>query len=215
MTNAECHVYGSGRPGGTPTPVTNELVAANAAFVAARRATQDNGRVEELAGPPARRVAIVACMDARFDVYRAFGIGVGEAHVIRNAGGTITDDVVRSLAISQRKLHTREIVLVHHTRCGMSGFADGDFLVELGQACGIVPPWSPGAFVAGVEEDLRESLRAVRCSPFLMYTDAVRGFVYDVDTGEVVETAESHRTATSEVNPKYANRGPIRNPADE
>ncbi len=158
---------------------TDELVAANESFAAS---FPGGG----LAGPPSRRVAVVACMDARLDVYRALGLGDGEAHVIRNAGGVVTDDVVRSLAISQRKLGTTEVVLVHHTRCGMTTFADDEFAAEIESECGERPPWAPGAF-GDTEQDVRDSLAAVRANPFLPQTDAVRGFVYDVDTGALAE----------------------------
>ena len=158
---------------------TDELVAANESF-----ASSFSGA--NLAGPPSRHVAVVACMDARLDVYRALGLGDGEAHVIRNAGGVVTDDVVRSLAISQRKLGTTEVVLVHHTRCGMTTFADDEFAAELESECGERPPWAPGAF-GDTEQDVRDSLAAVRANPFLPHTDAVRGFVYDVDTGALTE----------------------------
>jgi carbonic anhydrase len=158
---------------------TDELVAANESFAAS---FSGGG----LTGPPSRQVAVVACMDARLDVYRALGLGEGEAHVIRNAGGVVTDDVLRSLTISQRKLGTTEVVLVHHTRCGMTSFADDEFAAELESECGERPPWAPGAF-GDTEQDVRDSLAAARANPFLAHTDAVRGFVYDVDTGALTE----------------------------
>jgi carbonic anhydrase len=159
--------------------VTDELVAANDTFA---RSFSGGG----LPGPPSRHVAVVACMDARLDVYRALGLGDGEAHVIRNAGGVVTDDVLRSLTISQRKLQTTEVVLVHHTRCGMTSFAEDDFVAELESDAGQRPAWSPGAF-SDTEQDVRESLTAVRGCSFLRHTDAVRGFVYDVDAGTLTE----------------------------
>ncbi|MFC5066102.1 beta-class carbonic anhydrase [Actinomycetospora atypica] len=159
--------------------VTDELLAANSTFASS---FDDGG----LPGPPSRHVAVVACMDARLDVWRALGLGQGEAHVIRNAGGVITDDVLRSLTISQRKLNTTEIVLVHHTKCGMATFSDDDFVGELEQECGQRPGWAPGAF-GDTEQDVRESLAAVRSCPFLLHTDGVRGFVYDVDAGTLTE----------------------------
>ncbi|NMO89926.1 carbonic anhydrase [Actinomycetospora sp. TBRC 11914] len=159
--------------------VTDELVAANESFAAS---FSGGG----LAGPPSRHVAVVACMDARLDVYRALALGDGEAHVIRNAGGVVTDDVLRSLTISQRKLGTTEVVLIHHTKCGMATFADDDFVAELESECGQRPAWAPGAF-GDTEQDVRDSLAAVRSSPFLLHTDAVRGFVYDVDSGALTE----------------------------
>ncbi|MCD2197213.1 carbonic anhydrase [Actinomycetospora endophytica] len=159
--------------------VTDELVAANESFA---RSFSGGG----LPGPPSRHVAVVACMDARLDVYRVLGLADGEAHVIRNAGGVVTDDVLRSLTISQRKLKTTEVVLVHHTKCGMATFADDDFVAELESECGERPVWAPGAF-ADTAQDVRDSLAAVRSSPFLLHTDAVRGFVYDVDAGTLTE----------------------------
>jgi carbonic anhydrase len=160
---------------------TDEMLAANKSFA-------EGFDKPDLPGPPSRRVAVVACMDARLDVYRALGLGDGEAHVIRNAGGVVTDDVLRSLAVSQRKLQTREVVLLHHTRCGMASFTDDDFVAELEADTGQKPPWSPGTF-ADTEQDVRDSLAAVRSSPFLPHTDAVRGFVYDVDTGALTEVS--------------------------
>jgi carbonic anhydrase len=161
--------------------VTDEMLAANESFAAG---FTDGGQP----GPPSRHVAVVACMDARLDVYRVLGLGPGEAHVIRNAGGVVTDDVLRSLTISQRKLQTTEVVLVHHTKCGMATFADDEFVGELESACGQKPSWAPGAF-SDTEQDVRDSLAAVRGCPFLLHTDAVRGFVYDVDTARLTEVS--------------------------
>jgi carbonic anhydrase len=161
--------------------VTDELVAANASFTAS---FTGGG----LPGPPSRHVAVVACMDARLDVYRVLGLGDGEAHVVRNAGGVVTDDVLRSLTISQRKLGTTEVVLVHHTKCGMATFDDDEFVAELTADAGQRPVWAPGAFT-DTEQDVRDSLAAVRACAFLPHTDAVRGFVYDVDTGALTEVA--------------------------
>ena len=158
---------------------TDEMLAANRSYAAG---FDRSG----LPGPPSRGVAVVACMDARLDVYRVLGLGDGEAHVIRNAGGVVTDDVLRSLAVSQRKLATREVVLLHHTRCGMATFTDDEFVAELEADTGRKPSWAPGTFV-DTEQDVRDSLTAVRSSPFLPHTDAVRGFVYDVDTGALAE----------------------------
>jgi carbonic anhydrase len=160
---------------------TDEMLAANATFAQGF----DAGG---LPGPPSRGVAVVACMDARLDVYRVLGLGDGEAHVIRNAGGVVTDDVVRSLAISQRKLSTREVVLIHHTKCGMATFTDDEFVAELEADTGQRPSWAPGTF-ADTEQDLRDALATVRSSPFLPHTDAVRGFVYDVDAGTLTEVS--------------------------
>src|ERR1700710_2229771 len=160
--------------------VTDELLANNA-----RYAESFSG---PLPLPPSKHVAVVACMDARLDVYRALGLGEGEAHVIRNAGGVVTDDVLRSLTISHRKLGTTEGVLVHHTQCGMATFADDEFVAELEGDAGQRPAWAPGAFT-DTEQDVRGSLAAVRACPFLPHTDAVRGFVYDVDAGTLTEVA--------------------------
>ncbi|MET9928924.1 MULTISPECIES: carbonic anhydrase [unclassified Streptomyces] len=136
--------------------------------------------------PPARGTAVVACMDARLNPYGILGLAEGDAHVIRNAGGVVTDDVVRSLAISQRLLGTREIVLIHHTDCGMVTFTDDTFRRGIEEETGIRPPWSAEAFpdAAG---DVRQSLRRVTGSPFIPHTDQVRGFVFDVASGRLDE----------------------------
>jgi len=136
--------------------------------------------------PPARGVAVIACMDARLNVYAILGLAEGEAHVIRNAGGVVTDDAIRSLAISQRLLGTREIVLVHHTECGMLGFTDEDFRAAIQADTGIRPPWAPEAF-SDLHGDVRQSIARIKASPFLPHTDAVRGFVFDVATGQLSE----------------------------
>jgi carbonic anhydrase len=139
----------------------------------------------ELPAPPARGVAVVACMDARMDVYRLLGLALGDAHVIRNAGGVVTEDTIRSLAISQHVLRTREVVVVHHTRCGLQGADEAAFAEQVEQATGQRPPWSMRAF-ADVEEDVRASVRLIRENPYLV-ADVVRGTVYDVDTGRLRE----------------------------
>jgi carbonic anhydrase len=136
--------------------------------------------------PPSRQVAVVACMDARLDVYRALGLAEGEAHVIRNAGGVVTDDEIRSLAISQRLLGTREIVLVHHTDCGMLTFTDEDFRASIEQDCGIRPHWHSEAFPE-LEDDVRAQRQRILDSPFIPIKDSVRGFVFDVATGRLSE----------------------------
>lgn len=136
--------------------------------------------------PPSKHVAVVACMDARLDVYRVLGMNAGEAHSIRNAGGVISDDAVRSLAISQRLLGTREIILIHHTDCGMLTFTDDDFKRSILEETGIRPPWAAEAF-ADPAEDVRQSLRRVQASPFLTQTTSLRGFVFDVATGKLNE----------------------------
>jgi carbonic anhydrase len=158
--------------------VTDELLAANA-----RYAESFSG---PLPLPPSRRVAVVACMDARLDVYRALGLSEGEAHVIRNAGGVVTDDEIRSLAISQRLLGTREIVLVHHTDCGMLTFSDKDFRAAIEQEVGVRPHWHSEAF-AEVEDDVRAQRQRILDSPFIPVKDSVRGFVFDVATGKLSE----------------------------
>jgi carbonic anhydrase len=135
---------------------------------------------------PSRRLAIVTCMDSRLDVFAALGLGDGEAHVLRNAGGVVSDDVIRSLAISQRRLGTREVMLVHHTDCGMEKITDEGFRVELEKATGIVPEFPIEAFES-VDDSVRRSLDRVRRSPFIPHRDAVRGFVYDVDTHRLRE----------------------------
>jgi carbonic anhydrase len=135
---------------------------------------------------PSRRLAIVTCMDSRLDVFAALGLGDGEAHVLRNAGGVVSDDVIRSLAISQRRLGTREVMLIHHTDCGMEKITDEGFRVELEEETGIVPEFPIESFQR-VDDSVRESLRRVRHSPFIPHRDAVRGFVYDVDTHRLRE----------------------------
>jgi carbonic anhydrase len=137
---------------------------------------------------PARKLAVVACMDARLDVYRLLGLEPGEAHVIRNAGGVVTDDVIRSLAISQRLLGTTEIALVHHTECGMLTFTDGDFKAAIESDTGIRPPWAAEAF-GDLDGDVRQSIARIKASPFLPLKDSVRGFVFDVATGSLSEVS--------------------------
>jgi carbonic anhydrase len=136
--------------------------------------------------PPSAHVAVVACMDARLNVYGILGLGNGEAHVIRNAGGVITDDEIRSLAISQRLLGTREIILIHHTDCGMLTFTDDDFKRSIQDETGIKPAWAAEAF-GDLEQDVRQSVARIKASPFIPHTDAVRGFVFDVATGKLNE----------------------------
>jgi carbonic anhydrase len=135
---------------------------------------------------PSKRVAIVACMDARLDTRAALGLENGDAHVIRNAGGVVTDDVIRSLTISQRLLDTREVMLIYHTDCGMQTFTDGELKNAIEQETGVRPPFSMRAF-ASLEGDIRESIARIKASPFVIYKDAVRGFVYDVETGRLRE----------------------------
>jgi carbonic anhydrase len=136
--------------------------------------------------PPSKHVAVLACMDARLDVYRILGLQEGEAHVIRNAGGVVTDDEIRSLAISQRLLGTTEIILIHHTDCGMLTFTDDDFKKSIQDEVGIKPAWSAEAF-SDLDEDVRQSLRRIQSSPFITATTSLRGFVFDVATGKLAE----------------------------
>jgi carbonic anhydrase len=135
---------------------------------------------------PSKRLAIVTCMDSRLDVFAALGLGDGEAHVLRNAGGAITDDVIRSLALSQRYLGTREVMLVHHTDCGLEKVSDDGFRAELQAATGVAPAFAIESFT-DVDEAVRQSIRRVRRSIFLPHRDVVRGFVYDVDTHRLRE----------------------------
>ncbi|CUU54606.1 carbonic anhydrase [Parafrankia irregularis] len=138
--------------------------------------------------PPALGVAVVACMDARLNVYGLLGLSEGQAHVIRNAGGAVTDDEIRSLAISQRLLGTREIILIHHTDCGMLTFTDDGFKAQVAADTGIRPPWAAEAFT-DLDEDVRQSIARIRSSPFIPHTDAVRGFVYSVEKGTLTEVS--------------------------
>jgi carbonic anhydrase len=158
--------------------VTDELIAANA-----RYAESFTG---PLPLPPSRQIAVLACMDARLDVYRALGLAEGEAHVIRNAGGVVTADEIRSLAISQRLLGTKEIVLVHHTDCGMLTFSDEDFRSSIESDCGVRPEWHSEAF-GDLELDVKSSIQRILDSPFIPEKGSVRGFVFDVATGRLTE----------------------------
>ncbi|MGH3870825.1 MAG: beta-class carbonic anhydrase [Pseudonocardiaceae bacterium] len=151
-----------------------------------RNASRSSTGLGGLPSPPRLRVAVVACMDARIDPVELLGLQPGEAHVIRNAGGVVTDDVVRSLAVSQRKLGTTEVMLLHHTQCGMVTFTDEDFWCELQEATGLRPTWAVETF-RDAEADVRQSVQRVRRSPFLTATTAVRGFVVDVETGDLAE----------------------------
>jgi carbonic anhydrase len=136
--------------------------------------------------PPAKHVAVLACMDARLNPYGLLGLGEGDAHVIRNAGGVVTDDEIRSLAISQRLLGTDEIILIHHTDCGMLTFTDEEFRSKVQEETGIKPQWSCETF-GDLEEDVRQSIARITSSPFIPNKDSVRGFVYDVETGRLSE----------------------------
>jgi carbonic anhydrase len=157
---------------------TDEYLKNNAAYAA-----QFSG---PLPLPPANHVAVVACMDARLNVYGILGLKEGEAHVIRNAGGVVTDDEVRSLAISQRLLGTTEIILIHHTDCGMLTFTDDGFKRAIQDETGIKPEWAAEAFT-DLDEDVRQSIARIKASPFIPHKDSVRGFVFDVATGKLNE----------------------------
>ena len=138
--------------------------------------------------PPARKVAVLACMDARLNPQKVLGLEEGDGHVIRNAGGVVTDDEIRSLAISQRLLGTEEIILIHHTDCGMLTFTDEDFAAQLEDDTGEKPEWDARSF-GDLEEDVRDSIRRIQESPFIPKTDAVRGFIYEVETGRLREVS--------------------------
>ena len=161
---------------------TDELLANNDAYV------QGFGDKASLPMPPGRKTAIVACMDARLNVYGALGLSEGDAHVIRNAGGVVTDDAIRSLTISQRLLGTEEIILIHHTDCGMLTFHDDDFKQSIEQDTGIRPPWAAEAF-GDVDADVRQSVARIKASPFIPNKSSVRGFVYEVETGKLREVS--------------------------
>jgi len=156
------------------------------AFLANNAAYAESFDKGDLSAPPSRRAAVVTCMDARIETGRLLGLEEGDAHVIRNAGGVVTDDVLRSLLISQRLLGTTEIVLIHHTECGMATFRDDDLKDEIEAETGLRPPFALEAF-ADVEEDVRQSMRRIRACPFIPVKDRIRGFVYDVKTGRLNE----------------------------
>ncbi len=158
--------------------VTDELLANNATYAESFQGP--------LPLPPAKGVAVVACMDARLDVYRILGLNEGEAHVIRNAGGVVTEDEIRSLAISQRLLGTTEIILIHHTDCGMVTFTDDGFKKSILDDTGLRPAWSAEAF-PDADEDVRQSIARIRANPFVPNKDSIRGFVFDVATGKLNE----------------------------
>jgi carbonic anhydrase len=139
-----------------------------------------------LSAPPAKKAAVVTCMDARVNPYGILGLSEGDAHVIRNAGGVVTDDVIRSLSISQHELGTEEIVVIHHTGCGLLTFTDDDFKGKLEEATGERPDWDVHTF-ADLEQDVRASVERVKSSPFIPNRDSVRGFVYEVETGALRE----------------------------
>jgi carbonic anhydrase len=159
--------------------VTDELLRNNEAYA-------ESFEKGDLPLPPARGVAVVACMDARLDIHKILGLEEGDAHVIRNAGGVITDDEIRSLAISQRLLGTREIILIHHTDCGMLTFTDEELKQQIHEEVGMKPHFSMESF-SDLEEDVRQSMRRIQANPFIPHTESVRGFIYEVETGRLRE----------------------------
>jgi carbonic anhydrase len=159
--------------------VTEELLQNNATYA-------ESFEKGDLPLPPARGVAVVACMDARLDVHKILGLEEGDAHVIRNAGGVITDDEVRSLTISQRLLSTREIILIHHTDCGMLTFSDDELKAQIHEEVGMKPHFSMESF-SDLEEDVRQSVARIQASPFIPHKESVRGFIYEVETGRLRE----------------------------
>src|SRR5450755_1283894 len=164
----------------------DELLANNRGFAE----SMPNGHLDVR---PSRRLAIVTCMDSRLNVFEALGLRDGEAHVLRNAGGVITDDVIRSLAVSQRRLGTREVILIHHTDCGMQTLSDDGFLAELQEATGVAPAFAIESFT-DLDADVRQSVLRVRRSAFLPHREIVRGFVYDVDSHRLREVeVKDHR----------------------
>ena len=158
--------------------VTDELLANNAKYTETFEGP--------LPLPPAKHVAVLACMDARINVYGVLGLQEGEAHVIRNAGGVVTEDEIRSLAISQRLLGTEEIILIHHTDCGMLTFTDDGFKKSIQDEVGVKPPWAAEAF-DDLDVDVRQSIARIKNSPYIPKKDSVRGFVFDVATGKLNE----------------------------
>jgi carbonic anhydrase len=160
---------------------TDQLLKNNEAYAAGF----DKG---DLALPPAKKVAVLACMDARLDPAGALGLHEGDAHVIRNAGGVVTDDEIRSLAISQNLLGTEEIILIHHTDCGMLTFTDEQFAEKLQEETGETPAWSAQAF-PDLDGNVRESIDKIKSSPFIPNKDSIRGFVYEVETGKLREVS--------------------------
>lgn len=170
---------GSSRPVTDAASMFDDLLHRNAAFASAF----DDA---DLQVQPLRHLAVVACMDSRMDVFKILGLGNGEAHIIRNAGGVITDDVIRSLTLSQRFLGTRAIALVHHTDCGLQRVSEDEFKAELERELGIKPEWALESF-SDPWNDVRQSIQRLLLTPFLPHKDAIRGFVYDVTTGRLDE----------------------------
>ncbi|WP_084075313.1 carbonic anhydrase [Demequina sp. NBRC 110052] len=158
--------------------ITDELLENNKAY--AEQYTPDRPLA------PARQLAVVSCMDSRLDIFALLGLEIGDAHIMRNAGGVVTDDMIRSLTISQRKLGTREIILIHHTDCGALTFTDDELRNQLLEETGLKPTWTPESF-KDLDADLRQSMERLRRSPFLVDSTQVRGFVFDVHTGQLRE----------------------------
>ena len=165
-------------------------MSATREFIEANRNYARDFSKGDKAMPPAKKVAVVACMDARIETGRLLGLEEGDAHVIRNAGGVVTDDVIRSLAISQRLLGTEEIVLIHHTDCGMLTFRDDDLKARIEEDTGLRPQFALEAF-ADLHDDVRQSIRRIQASPFLPHKDSIRGFIYDVENGQLNEVTDS------------------------
>ena len=161
--------------------VTDELLQNNTAYA-------ESFEKGDLPLPPARGVAVVACMDARLDVHKILGLEEGDAHVIRNAGGVITDDEIRSLTISQRLLGTSEIILIHHTDCGMLTFTDDELRQQIQEEAGIKPHFPMESF-SDLEVDVRQSVARIQASPFIPHKESVRGFIYEVETGRLREVS--------------------------
>jgi carbonic anhydrase len=179
-------------------PSADDLLANNERYVTAHPSPG-------LALEPTRHLAVVACMDSRMDVFAMLGLGPGEAHVIRNAGGVVTDDVIRSLVVSQRLLNTQEIILLHHTDCGLQKVTGDGLKDELEEETGVRPSWSLEAFKDPFQ-DVRQSIRRLQLNPFIQYKDHIRGFVYQVDDGRLVEaTLAGSRGATPPARAVQAN----------
>ena len=168
---------------------TDQLLDNNARYTE----TFDSG---SLPIPPARKLAVLACMDARLHPEKILGLDIGDAHVIRNAGGVVTDDAIRSLLISQRLLGTEEVILIHHTECGMVTFKDDAVKRDVEAETGIRPPFALEAF-PDIEDDVRQSIARIKASPFIPRKDSVRGFVYDVKTGALNEVSAERALATA------------------
>jgi carbonic anhydrase len=160
--------------------VTDQLIENNRAYAAAY--------TPDLPLPPKLQLAVVSCMDSRLDTFAMLGLDLGDAHIMRNAGGVVTDDMMRSLVISQRKLGTREIILIHHTDCGALTFTDDELRNELLEETGFKPTWSPESFT-DLDVDLRQSMARLRANPFLPHKDHIRGFAFDVHTGQLREVS--------------------------